>query len=132
LCVDKWYERPHLNRLGHGHGLVLADRVAFGALFLAAACVGGPSRSSPGLAVGEQHGLTGPMPGVPAGLTGWVQSAWIAVVLRQVAPLPVPSATTSPSFLSVSNASLIVWSLTPGSATRTSEMRKMVAASLRT
>ena len=53
-------------------------------------------------------------------------------VRRQVAPRPVPSATRSPSFFSVSSARRIVWSLTPGSARRTSEMRKMVAASLST
>jgi hypothetical protein len=39
LYVDKWYEGPHLIRFSHQHGLVLADLVAFAALFVAARCV---------------------------------------------------------------------------------------------
>jgi hypothetical protein len=35
LYVDKFYEGPHLIRFGHDHALVLADLVAFAALFVA-------------------------------------------------------------------------------------------------
>jgi hypothetical protein len=37
--IDKLYEGPKLIRFGHDHALVLADLVAFAALFMAAVCV---------------------------------------------------------------------------------------------
>lgn len=39
LYVDRWYEGPKLIRFGHNHALVLADLVAFAALFVATVCV---------------------------------------------------------------------------------------------